>query len=40
MTIVQPEDIPNLAKSTFYMRAFDNSSDLYSLVHAKASTML
>jgi hypothetical protein len=32
-------DLPNLAKSTHYMRAFKYSKDLYMQVHAKAMTM-
>jgi len=31
-----PEDLPNLAKSSFYMRNFNYSKDLYSQVHATA----
>ena len=34
-----PEDLPNLAKSTFYMRQFKYSKDIYMHVHAKAMTM-
>ena len=36
MQQVQAEDLPNLAKSTFYMRNFKYSRDIYSQVHAKA----
>ena len=36
MTVVTAEDLPNLAKCTFYMRAFPSASDIYSQVHAKA----
>ena len=32
-------DLPNLAKSTHYMRAFKYSKDLYMQVHAKAMTL-
>lgn len=32
----QAEDLPNLVKSTFYMRNFKYSRDLYSQVHATA----
>lgn len=32
-------DLPNLAKSTHYMRAFKYSKDLYMQVHAKALTL-
>ncbi len=32
----QVEDLPNLAKSTKYMREFKYSKDLYVLVHAEA----
>lgn len=34
-----PNDLPNLAKSSFYMRDFNFSKDLYSQVHAQAMTM-
>jgi hypothetical protein len=32
-------DLPNLAKSSLYMRNFKYSKDIYSHVHAKAMTM-
>lgn len=37
---VNPYDLPNLAKSTHYMRSFKYSQDIYSHIHATASTML
>ena len=35
----EAHDLPNLAKSTFYMRNFKHSRDIYSHVHATAVTM-
>lgn len=35
----EPSDLPNLAKSTKYMREFKYSRDLYSQVHATALTL-
>jgi hypothetical protein len=37
---VEIEDLPNLAKSTFYMRDFNYSRDVYMHVHSKAMVML
>lgn len=37
---ISAEDLPNLAKSTFYMRDFKHSRDIYSQVHAKSMNML
>jgi hypothetical protein len=37
---VDIEDLPNLAKSTFYMRDFNYSRDVYMHVHSKAMVML
>ena len=34
-----PEDLPNLIKSSYYIRNFKYSKDLYAYVHATATTM-
>jgi len=34
-----PQQLINLAKSSFYMREFQHSRDIYSVVHAKATRM-
>lgn len=36
---ISADDLPNLAKSTFYMRDFKHSRDIYSQVHAKSMNM-
>ena len=39
LNTAEPEDLPNLAKSSHYMRNYKYSVDLYSQVHARAMTM-
>ena len=39
LNTAHPEDLPNLAKSSHYMRNYKYSVDLYSHVHAQAMTM-
>ena len=37
---MNPYDLPNLAKSTHYMRQFKYSKDIYTHIHAIATTMV